>query len=155
MRKVEASSLNTFPRQLTAWLILGYCFIAHRLGEFYPFSPLSMFSGGLHTSSRLGFEVEEGKTCEIRHFKSFACERTVWEVAASECRRGSHRELDRRAFDYIGNNVWPSFDGYATVKGQLVRRVYTIDENGKLKTDTCRFMTCEAVPVLGACQWIR
>ena len=62
--------------------IAVYATASRALGEQYPFGPLSMFSGGLHVSSRIVARAADGRLCELASFERWRCE----EIGRASCR---------------------------------------------------------------------
>lgn len=135
---------------LILFAMLGYTMASLRLGESYPFSPLSMFSAGLGASSRVVVRAAGGRECEITDFARWHCDGPVDFGRAPHCPQTAvHPENDRNLADFVRSHPGAPGEG---VPVEVVRRVFHIENPAAAPTvDECDLVKCTAVAVRGPC----
>lgn len=132
--------------------MLLYVTASHVLGEQYPFGPLSMFSGGLRTSSRIVGRTADGRLCELSSFEGWHCDGPLdFRASANpQCRTATeHAESDRKAEALL--RAGPGA-GQGGEKVLVTRRIFSVPQaGGPVVVEDCVLAECTAREVPGTC----
>lgn len=137
-----------------ALAMIGYVVVSRKVGEQYPFGPLSMFSGGLRVASRVVARAPDGRLCELSAFEAWRCEGPIDFRAAShpECRVGAeHAETDRKAESLLRAGEGDSAAS-GGVRVEVLRRAFHVERTGgPVEVEDCPLVVCTAREVAGKC----
>lgn len=138
-----------------ALAMLGYVIVSRKLGEQYPFGPLTMFSEGLRVASRIVAKAPDGRVCELAAFEGWQCEGEIDFHAAAhpQCRIGAeHAEGDRKAESLLRAGVGANGENTGSVRVQVLRRSFQVERTGgPIEVEDCPLVVCHAKEVAGAC----
>ncbi len=140
---------------LVALSVVGYVVLSRKLGEQYPFGPLTMFSGGLRVASRIVARAPDGRLCELSAFEAWSCEgRPDFSAAANpQCHMGAeHPENDRKAEALVRAPPPGGSRGGDPVRVEVIRRGFRVKHpGGPIEIEDCVLVTCSAREVAGQC----
>lgn len=132
-------------------VLAGYFLVARGVGNLFPFSTFSMYSG-LHTStgSRLVARDARGELHELDAYDRWRCEPGIDAILRSRaCPVGSDvysiGYIDREAVEYLAaHTAVDSASGRETV--EVLRRAWRFGgTHGAPQTADCPLLKCEAV----------
>ena len=126
----------------------GYSVTSFHVIESFPFSPLSMFSGGLHESSRILARTADGEVHELGALARVRCERAVDfapEALPACSRRVRHSENDRLAAELLRSRSVERSDEAGGASIDVVRRIFRLpDPRGAPVVEDCVLLRCSA-----------
>lgn len=138
-----------------ALAMLGYVAVSRKVGEQYPFGPLSMFSSGLRVASHIVAKAPDGRLCELSAFEGWSCEGKIDFRAASnpQCRMGAeHPENDRKAEGRLRAGADGSA-GAPVSRIEVIRRSFHAEQTGgPIAVEDCLLVVCDATEVAGRCE---
>ncbi len=127
--------------------LVAYVLVSFRVGEFYPFSTMPMFSRRMRRSTRILARRADGATCDLDNFDRWNCptplDARTMAVACPNAPR--HPEKDREAVEYLRTHAATSSGGEPVV---VIRRTYDLPvPGGPMRALDCALGTCSAHPV--------
>lgn len=145
----RVSRLARSPTALIGVVVLvGYSAVAWVVGSFYPFSVFPMYAQApqQRRAARLGARTAAGDMVELTRYRAFDCDRAL-DPDGFDAVCGARAYAPAYLDDELSHHVVArSAEVPHGEPIEIVRRVWTIAEDGSLSSDDCVLARCTAAP---------